>query len=616
MSVGAVTSLRGLFLFFGLQAFLSAAFINYFCRAFEISRALILIHLPIVFGLQLVALLLPCLLLLFPALRDRVWTRVAIGLSTGTVSAALALLYASDFVSKSQAGTNITHKLVGLWLRDWWDGGNLLELSPVVGMSVVAFAVATIALHLWHAGALRDSVLSFATTRTRRVITSIVLAVLAIGYTAWSRDLVWRTPRSELLSDDPVLAFLRTSVEVYDEAHLAQLAALRVSEPRLRAEYPKSLPFDKRNVIVIIVDSLRADHLPAYGYFRPTTPFLSRLQSTGHLKAVSFATSSCAESNCGILSTLSSKHLRRQVRESFKINDLLKDQGYNTYFILSGNHDWRDLQDLYGDGQTLYFDGRDSTGFDWSDDRVLFEGLTRVPHHETPSFFFFHLMSAHLIGSKLQPYRLYHPSDVENDWDTLFKGVYDRETVVNNYDNGVTQADAMIEQLFAELDIKGYLKDSLVIVTSDHGEGLGESDRSGYGHITSLYQEFIRIPLLIYDPTPFRYGNLEFATQLDIAPTILHRLGLPVPSSWEGVSLVDAPAPRTTFHQTALKAPVYALVHRTADATWKYIQGRRGQREELYNLDADPGERTNLTQAADPALLDYLRTEVARRRSQ
>lgn len=610
------SSLRGLFLFFGLQAFLSAAVINYFCRAFDVSRALILVHLPIVFVLQLLALLPPCALLVVPALRQRALTRVAIGLSTGCLSAALGLLYSSDLISKSQAGTNITHKLVELWVIDWWEGGNLLSLSPVVGVSVVAFIIAVLALHIWYAPALRDGVLALASTPTRRVAASTALLALVVTGTVWGRDLAWRTPRSELLSDDPVLAFLRTSVEVYDESYLTQVAALRDTEPRLRAEYPKGLTFDRRNVIVIIVDSLRADHLSAYGYFRPTTPFLSRLQAEGRLKPVTFATSTCAESNCGIISTLSSKHLRRQVRESFKINDLLKDQGYNTFFILSGNHDWRDLQDLYGDGQTLYFDGRDSTAFDWSDDRVLFEGLTRVPHHETPAFFFFHLMSAHLIGSKLEPYRVYHPSEVENDWNTLFNGAYDREAVVNNYDNGVTQADAIIEQLFGELEAKGYLQDSLVIVTSDHGEGLAESDRSGYGHITSLYQEFIRIPLLIYDPRPFRYGNLDFGTQIDIAPTILQRLGLPVPRSWEGRSLTDPPAPRTTFHQTALKTPVFALVHRTAETTWKYIQGRRGLREELYNLATDPGERMNLTQSADPALLDYLRAEVARRRSQ
>jgi len=606
-------SLRGLVSYFAVQAFLSAAFLNYFCRAFDIDRTLILVHLPLVFVTQVVALLIPGLLLLIPALRGHAAVRVTLGLTTGLVGAALALLYVADLISYTQMGSNVTHKLVGLWAWDWWHGGNLLNLSPIVGVSAIAGTVAIIGVHLWHSAHITDGLLALTATRARTLITLTMLTVLVSGSVVAGRDLARRTPRSELLSSDPILAFLRTSVDVYDARYLEETDRLRAEEPRTRAAYPKDIPFTRRNVIVIIIDSLRADHLPAYGYFRPTTPFLTTLQASGHLRTVEFVTSTCAESNCGIISTLSSKHLRRQISESFKINDLLSDQGYATYFILSGNHDWRNLESLYGTGQTIYFDGRQSTQFGRSDDRVIFEGLQRVPDDGGPAFFFFHLMSAHLVGTKQDGYRVYHPSDVKNDWGALFGGEYDTEAVVNNYDNGVTQADAVIEELFTTLDRKGYLKDSLVVITSDHGEGLGESERTGYGHVTSLYQEFIRIPLLIYDPLPIDYGNTTFATQIDIAPTILDRLGLPVPHNWEGTSLLTPLAPRTTFHQTALKSPLYALIRHTPDATYKYISGNRGRREELYNLTTDPGERANLRSTADPALLTFFRDELKRR---
>ncbi len=80
--------------------------------------------------------------------------------------------------------------------------------------------------------------------------------------------------------------------------------------------------------------------MQVYGYSRATTPFLSRLRDEGKLRRVEFATSTCAESNCGILSTLFSKTLRHQVPEAFTLFALLKDQGYDTHFVLSGNHDW------------------------------------------------------------------------------------------------------------------------------------------------------------------------------------------------------------------------------------------------------------------------------------
>jgi glucan phosphoethanolaminetransferase (alkaline phosphatase superfamily) len=377
-----------------------------------------------------------------------------------------------------------------------------------------------------------------------------------------------------------------------------------------RAAYPRGRPFERKNVIVIVVDSLRADHMQVYGYSRPTTPFLAGLLASGRLKKVEFATSTCAESNCGILSTMFSKTLRHQVPEAFKLYDLLADQGYPTNFILSGNHDWQGLREMYGTGQTRYFDGRDSTQFNRSDDRVIFEGLDRVPDAGPPAFFFFHLMSVHLLGDKLDRFRVYQPSGVKSDWNALFRGEYDRETVTNNYDNGVRQADATIEELFNRLDRKGYLKDSVIAILSDHGEGLGERGTTNYGHITSLFQEFIRIPILIYDPTPAAYANLEFATQVDVAPTLVDRLGLPVPACWEGTSLLRPVIAERSIHQTALTTPCYAVIDRSGERMLKYMACSVGRYEELYDLAADPGERNNLIATADPALLARLRERL------
>lgn len=86
-------------------------------------------------------------------------------------------------------------------------------------------------------------------------------------------------------------------------------------------------------------------------------------------------------------------------------------------------------------------------------------------------------MSPHLISAKQDRFNLFTPSDVKNDWNTLFGGAYDRETVANNYDNGVTQADAVIKDLFGALEAKGYLNNSVVVVTSDHGSLVAQADR-------------------------------------------------------------------------------------------------------------------------------------------
>jgi arylsulfatase A-like enzyme len=271
---------------------------------------------------------------------------------------------------------------------------------------------------------------------------------------------------------------------------------------------------------------------------------------------------------------------------------------------------------MYGNEPTFFLDGRDSVDYGWSDDRVIQEGLARIPDARAPAFFFFHLMSAHLLGEKQEQYQLYQPAAVKNDWEALFRGEYDRESVTNNYDNGVLQADATIKDVFATLDRKGYLKNGVVMILSDHGEGLGDRGPRNFGHITSLYQEFIRIPFLIYDDPPADYAGLQFATQLDAAPTIVDRLGLPVPACWEGASLATGGVPPVSFHQTTLESPCFAVIDHSADRPLKYMQCAVGRREELYDLGADPGEHHDLAPAADPAVLERFRALLREWREQ
>ena len=123
------------------------------------------------------------------------------------------------------------------------------------------------------------------------------------------------------------------------------------------------------------------------------------------------------------------------------------------------------------------------------------------------------------------------------------------------------QADGIIRQIFDALRAKRYLDDAVVVVTGDHGEGLGERH---WAHGWHLYNEDIRIPMLLYDAPAATYPDLSFAAQVDIAPTILDRLGLPIPASWEGQSLL-APTP-TALHVSPDVLPAQSL-RRAAIAT-------------------------------------------------
>ena len=352
-----------------------------------------------------------------------------------------------------------------------------------------------------------------------------------------------------------------------EEARARNAAALR--------EYGSAPASAPRNVIVIFTDALRADHMGVYGYERATTPFLSRLDSAGRLRKVKLAMATCPFTACGVLSTLASRDSAVLELGSLKLHDILRARGYRTHFIGASDHTvWYALRMHYGDNVDVFFDGFRSRKYPLNDDRLVLEGLDAVPPSSgRPAFFQFFLTSTHVVGTKLPEFRRWTPA-----------------TGMNAYDNGILQADHSIEQILSKLDAKGYLANSIVVILGDHGEAFGEHGITG--HTLSVYQETLHIPMIFIGG---EYANLEYATQSDVAPTILAQLGLPKPASWEGRSLVDA-APKTiSTHWTDRARPWHAVVYREGGRVWKYMyMYRLGSRvEELYELVGDPGEKRN-----------------------
>lgn len=602
MRLPAATAFAFLF-----QMALAVGVINFFCRTFGLGRRAILLHVPIVAALFLVTTIGPALLLLRGRRRLH-WSARLVAVVPALTFVLVTLIYAGAFFGRIVWGNNINLRIVSLYLRDWEGvGAGALVLPPWVWLTTIGIAGVVLAVYAWLSRGMAFELGMLVAARARLWAVAVVVALAGLVGTAIAIGAGVVTGAA--VNDDPLLAFFARPNLIYDFNREARLRRLAAQEPLARAAYRAPHNFDRRNVVLIIADSLRADHMQIYGYERQTTPFLARLRDQGRLRQVTLATSSCAESNCGILSTLTSRPLRGLTPGSFKLSDLLHDQGYRTYFVLSGNHDWFGLKEAYGREMSLYFDGGQSSRYRSADDRVVLDGLEQVPPAAgTPAFFYLHLMSTHLVGVKQDRYRRFNPSGVDNSWTALFRGDYDRPTVINNYDNGVLQADAMIEDVFTALDRKGYLRNSLVVILSDHGEALG--DRGWYGHVNALWQELIHIPMLFVEDAPPPYANLDFATQVDVAPTILDRLGLPAPPSWEGRSLLREPIRRDSAHQTTVFGSCYAVISREAQATWKYHFCTRRNDERLFELNADPGETRDLLPSADRGLVDRLRARL------
>jgi glucan phosphoethanolaminetransferase (alkaline phosphatase superfamily) len=418
------------------------------------------------------------------------------------------------------------------------------------------------------------------------VIASVIGIILGAAYLEHK----WPV-RKELLGGEPITAILFSGD---DFAPFLPISKSGSEDDIIRRDYVHPAHFEKKNVILIVVDDLRPDHLGFMGYTRNTCPFLDGLYREGNLRVVRASFANAPWSFGGILSILRSKHWFHMGARSFAIQDVLKDAGYQVHFILSSDHTYFcRLKSFYGNSLDSFCDGSLFRSFGPNDDRGVFEALQGIRKFEgVPTFFYFHLMSVHCLGPRLPENVRFSPASLRHEGGEF----------LNNYDNGVFQADDNIRELFLRLKQMGYLQNSIVVITADHGESLGE--RNCFGHGTNLYNEELKIPVMIYDAGGPVYKNVNIARQIDIAPTILDRLGLPVPSSWDGCSLLSSDPERYSYH---LWGSSYAVIDYTTARTLKYMYNERSKAEEIYDLTTDPHETHNLVSLMDHKQVGGLR---------
>lgn len=523
---------------------------------------------------------------------------------------ALLLLYAVDVLTNWMFGQNATLAFLLTYAREW---RGLLASVPSSAAPWALLALPLLAglwsLHRHWATRILAGLPTAprAGLRLRIVAAAAALALVHAGAATALRHRM-QIDDAERWIGEPLsnLVLLDRWMSFADDP---ERAARMEREAELARRYPAGPPGRGDNVILILVDSLRADHLPMYGYPRNTAPFLNRLYETGKLERVEWAFSSCSESFCGILSTLSSKEYPALTRRDFRLPDLLHKRGYAVHFLLAGDHDWFGLRDAYGDHVDHLRHGAQEPAFGAFDDRVVLDGLDELPAWDRrPHFFFLFLMSAHVMTDKEERFRVYRPQQASIQWGSVVHGEYDLQPIRNRHDNGIRQADHYIAEAFRRLDEKGYLERALVLISADHGDGLGE--KGYYGHTYNLFNEDIRVPLLVYSSSGLRLANRDFASQIDVAPTLVDALGLPIPETWQGRSLLAGEARTASRHHTPRNHRCQAVLLREAGEIWKYLRCTEplpGRGDEMvYALRADPAEEQNLLHELPDAFVTRL----------
>ncbi|HTA41033.1 MAG TPA: sulfatase-like hydrolase/transferase [Bryobacteraceae bacterium] len=344
---------------------------------------------------------------------------------------------------------------------------------------------------------------------------------------------------------------------------------------------------EKPPVILISIDTLRADHLSAYGYTKAQTPNIDAFADGGTIfKQIDAQVPLTLPSHASLMTSMVPFENRVEVNGdvvppgAVTLASVLRANGYQTAaFVGSMVMDRR-----FGLDQG--FEVYDSP---FGSQRVRRDAalVTRAAlawlekNRAQPAFAFLHLYDLHT------PYTLPEVAGLT--------------PTVTGYDAELQYVDRMLGRFHELLAGTGLWDKALVIVLADHGESLGDHGETSHGYFA--YESTLHVPLIVHWPG----GSQRFPKQInesggliDVAPTILEFLHFPVPPSFEGVSLLPGHGEHAVFSESVYPREAFgwAPLHVLRLGQWKYIDAPRA---ELYDLSKDPAERANVFSTQNPA---------------
>lgn len=379
------------------------------------------------------------------------------------------------------------------------------------------------------------------------------------------------------------------------------------------------------NILFIMIDTLRADRLGCYGYQRNTTPGLDRLAEEGIRFSRMIASSSWTLPSVMSMFTSLPPSLHGAVNRETRLRpgfttlaEQLNSAGYQTAAFISNpvvhsKFGFGRGFDLYDDFTILLTGAIDPLTDSGAEARIrsvasspIISRLARnwlvkqrIP--EEPFFLFLLYFDPHADYVPPSPYnRMFDPAytgTVDGKDFTRKKKIYrerDREHISALYDGEIRYTDEHISRFLQKMTDAGLTEDTLIVVTSDHGEEFWEHGSTLHGH--SLYEELVRVPFIMFWPggLPARPVLHQQVSHIDIMPTVLDAVNLPIPEQCLGNSLLPLLKNDSirefrseTFLETeAGKVDLKAV--RTADR--KLIWDLKHKNRQIFDLQKDPGE--------------------------
>lgn len=384
---------------------------------------------------------------------------------------------------------------------------------------------------------------------------------------------------------------------------------------------------DGPNVVLVVVDTLRSDRCSCYGYDRPTTPFLDNLAAQG----VRFSSVYCPMPTTGpahsTLFTAQYPMVHGVTKNGFKLQEkettlaeAFRNEGYETAAFVSSfavNRKFGYAQgfDTYDDdfvGANSSFRAKgihqpgDKGFFDRRANETTDKALKwlRGRKDDRPFFLWLHYFDPHY---PYDPPALYREKVAVGG--PAYKGRQRKRAIDQSYDGEVLFTDHEIERFIREMDRRHPAEETVVVFTSDHGEGLLEHGWLEHGFF--LFEEAVKIPLIVRYPGRVPAGTVvETPVELmDVAPTIIELAGIedrfPPSRGKDLFPLIDGSGDprggREIFFQRRLYEsdtekgrPVKGEKFALLSGKWKYIEARDEGTQELFDLETDPREQKSV----------------------
>jgi arylsulfatase A-like enzyme len=402
------------------------------------------------------------------------------------------------------------------------------------------------------------------------------------------------------------------------------------------------------NILLIAIDSLRADHMSSYGYPRLTTPHIDNFAKQGvlfektyspHIPTTSAYASMLTGMDCFNTQVVALRHKGGLRPEVQTMAEIMRDFGYNTTCVgFTGNPSSRGF-DTYLDyaGWGSWNEGRSPKAQNLNE--VTIPEMERLTQEDKPWFMMLRHMDPHAPYLPPEPFErmFYHGDETDPNNKSMepvmnFKpfcdffaawmppGISDKDYVIAQYDGAIAYMDSCIQTIFTTLEAQGILDDTIVVINGDHGETLYDHECWFDHH--GMYDNVLYVPLIIRYPSKLPQGKRVkgYNQHKDLLPTILELADLRQDDiQWvsdlrfNGASLLPMVRGEVASYESEfyITECTWMRKHGWRTPHWKLMIALEPDfhfkpEVELYNLVEDPDENNNLAEQ-EPEMVDLLR---------